>query len=141
MKKLKFSIEINTSKERVWDKLWNDESYRTWTAAFIPGSFYEGEFTEGSTILFLSPGRHGLFAVVNKVIPFQAMHFMHFGLVLDGFSQPSTFPDNSIEQYDLLETKSGTLLTVRVNTDEEYIDYFSNTFPRALSILKEISEC
>lgn len=140
MKRLEFSVEIKASKEKVWDILWNDESYRVWTASFIPGSYYEGEIIQGNNIRFLSPGQHGLFAVVEKVIPFQSMHFMHFGLVLDGVSQDKTFQDDSIEYYDLLEIESGTKLTVKINTEDEYITYFSNSFPKALNVVKQLAE-
>lgn len=140
MKKLEFSIEIEASKEKVWEILWSDESYRKWTATFIPGSYYEGEFIEGNTILFLSPGQHGLFAAVEKVIPYQAMYFRHFGFILDGKAEKKTFADDSIEQYDLFERPNGTKLTVMINTEEEYIDYFTNSFPRALLAVKELAE-
>ena len=140
MKKLEFSIAIEVSKERVWDILWSDETYRRWTATFIPGSYYEGELAEGNTILFLSPGQHGLFAVVEKIIPYQAMYFRHFGFVLDGKMEQKSFADESIEYYDLFESEHGTKLTVTINTEEEYIDYFNNSFPRALLAVKELVE-
>lgn len=140
MKKLEFTIEISASREKVWDALWSHQNYRKWTAVFIPGSYYEGELQEGNEIRFLLPGQHGLFAVVEKVIPFQSMHFLHFGLVLNGISERKTFSENSIEYYDLYETGQGTKLTVTINTEEEYVTYFSNSFPRALHAVKELAE-
>ena len=94
---LKFCININASAEKVWDILWSDETYRDWTSVFIPGSYYKGEFKEGNDILFLSPGEHGLFAVVEKLVPFKSMYFKHFGLVLDGKPQDKSFGDDAIE--------------------------------------------
>ena len=38
MKTLKFSIEINAPKTRVWEVLWNDESYKKWTSVFSSSS-------------------------------------------------------------------------------------------------------
>lgn len=140
MKKLEFSIEIKASKEKVWESLWNDQNYRKWTALFLPGSYYEGELKENSDVRFLSPGGHGLFAMVEKVIPFRAMYFLHFGLILDGISQEKTFKDGAIEQYDLYENEKGTTLTVTLKTEEEYKTYFNNSFPRALAVVKEIAE-
>lgn len=60
MKKLEFSIEIQASKEKVWETLWNDETYRKWTATFIRGSYIEGELREGKEVRFLTPGEHEL---------------------------------------------------------------------------------
>ena len=140
MKKLEFSIEINASKEKLWEALWNEQNYQAWTATFIRGSYYEGELKEGNDILFLSPGKHGMFAVVEKMIPFKAMYFKHYGEVLDGIAQEKTYDENAIERYDLSETTHGTTLTVTINTDEEFITYFTNSFPRALNAIKEIAE-
>lgn len=140
MKKLAFEIDIKASKEKVWDILWSDESYRMWTATFLPGSYFEGELVEGHDIRFLSPGENGLFAMVEKVIPFQSMHFVHFGFVIDGISQDKTFAEESIEYYDLYESEIGTKLTVTIKTVDEYITYFTNIFPRALNAVKELSE-
>lgn len=140
MKKLEFSIEIKASKEKVWESLWTDQNYRKWTALFLPGSYYEGELKENSDVRFLSPGGHGLFAMVEKVIPFQSMHFLHFGLIIDNISQEKTFKDDSIEQYDLYEIEDGTKLTVTLKTEDEYTTYFNNSFPRVLAVVKEIAE-
>ena len=140
MKKLEFTIEINASAEKVWDVLWEDENYRNWTSTFIKGSYYKGELQEGNEILFLSPGEHGMFAVVEKMTPLKSMHFKHYGEVLDGVRQERTYDENAIEQYDLTETEVGTKLTVTINTEEEYITYFTNSFPRALNAIKEIAE-
>ena len=36
-----------------------DDTYREWTSAFHPGSYYKGDWSEGSKILFLGPGDDG----------------------------------------------------------------------------------
>ena len=140
MKKLEFSIEIKASKEKVWESLWNDENYRKWTALFLPGSYYEGELKENNDVRFLSPGGHGLFAMVEKVISFESMHFLHFGLIIDGVSQEKTFDAGATEHYDLYEIQDGTKLKVTLKAAEEYTTYFKNSFPRALAAVKEIAE-
>ena len=140
MKKLEFSIEIQAGKEKVWETLWNDETYRKWTATFIKGSYIEGELREGEEVRFLTPGEHGLFGIVEKLVPYKTMHFKHFGEVLDGISQDITFGDEGIENYDLEEIENGTRLIITINTTEEFITYFTNSFPRALDAIKEIAE-
>ncbi|WP_027376250.1 SRPBCC family protein [Kaistella palustris] len=140
MKKIQFTVFINASVEKVWNTLWDDDTYRKWTASFIKGSYYEGELAEGNEIRFLSPGEHGLFALVEKVVPFQKMHFLHYGEVIDGIPQEKTFGDEAIEYYDLEEKENGTELTVTINTAEEFLTYFTNSFPRALNIVKELAE-
>ena len=55
MKKLHCSIEINAPVKKVWDTMLEDATYRQWTGAFNPGSFYKGSWEKGSKILFLGP--------------------------------------------------------------------------------------
>ena len=44
MEKLHFSISIKAPKEKVWDTMLNDVTYRQWTSVFNPpGSYYEGD--------------------------------------------------------------------------------------------------
>ena len=81
-----------------------------------------------------------MFAVVEKMTPLKSMHFKHYGEVLYGVRQEKAYDENAIEQYDLTETEVGTTLTVTINTEEEYITYFTNSFPRAIKEIKEIKE-
>ena len=39
MEKLHFSVNINASKEKVWQTLWDDTTYRKWTSAFSETSY------------------------------------------------------------------------------------------------------
>lgn len=68
------------------------------------------------------------------------MYFKHYGEVLDGVSQEKTFGDEGIEYYDLEEIENGTRLIITLNTVEEYITYFTNSFPRAMNMIKELAE-
>jgi hypothetical protein len=57
MDKMHFSIVINAPKEKVWNTMLNDDTYRVWTEAFTPGSHYVGDWNKGSKILFLGPDK------------------------------------------------------------------------------------
>lgn len=43
MTTLEFKIEINASKEKVWDVLWNEETYKQWTSVFCEGAYAESD--------------------------------------------------------------------------------------------------
>ena len=45
-----------------------------------------------------------------------------------------------MENYSLKETDGYTELTVDLDTDKEYLDYFNKTFPKALDKVRELSE-
>ena len=140
MKKLEFSIEIQAPKEKVWDALWTDENYRNWTSVFMEGSYAESDWQEGSKIHFLSPGQKGMFGIIEKLVPFEKMYFLHKGEIKEGKEQETTYGDDAIERYDLSENNGVTTLTATMNAPEEYIGYFASTFPKALEKVKEISE-
>lgn len=140
MKRLEFSIPINATKEKVWEALWKDENYRNWCAVFHEGSHYKSDLQEGSEILFLGPNGDGMYAIVEKVVPFEKMYFLHKGEFKDGEKQAETYGENAIERYDLTEKDGKISLSVTMNAPEEYIPYFTSTFPPALEKVKEIAE-
>lgn len=47
MKEMQFSIEINATKERVWDTLWQDETFRQWASIIDPQTYMVGDLKEG----------------------------------------------------------------------------------------------
>lgn len=55
MPKLHFSILINTPREKVWEVMFDDKTYREWTSVFMPGSHFVGSWEKGSSIKFLAP--------------------------------------------------------------------------------------
>ena len=44
MKKQHFDISIQAPKEKVWEILWNDKSYNTWTAVFSESSHAKSDW-------------------------------------------------------------------------------------------------
>jgi hypothetical protein len=139
MSKINFSIQINAPKEKVWEKLWSDEGYRRWTAAFTEGSYAESEWKEGSRIKFLSPGGNGMFGIIKQKIDFERMTFQHLGEIKDGKEEPKEWA-GAIEDYQLKDKNGGTELLVELEMNEAFHDYFNSTFPKALQILKDLSE-
>ena len=59
MERLHFSIDINAPREKVWNTMLEDQTYREWTSEFMPGSYYEGDWSQGSKITFLGPDEKG----------------------------------------------------------------------------------
>ncbi len=139
MKKIRFSTTIHASKEKVWEQLWSDESYRKWTAAFMEGSYAESDWNEGSKILFLTPKRDGMFGIIEKKIPNEQITFKYYGDVKKGIEEPKDY-GGAKESYYLTENNGVTSLQVEMDANDELEPYFSDTFPKALTILKQISE-
>ena len=139
MTTLKFTEKINAPKEKVWKTLWNDTTYRQWTAAFMEGSYAESDWKEGSKILFLGSGGNGMFSVIEKKVPNEQMVFKHLGEMKNGVEETKDW-GGAIESYHLEEKNGVTQLDVELDSVAEFEQYFSDTFPKALKILKQIAE-
>src|SRR6187402_437325 len=112
MKTLEFKIEIEAPKEKVWKVLWDDETYRQWTAPFCEGSYAVSDWNEGSKIHFMSPNGEGMNSIIESKIPNEYMAFKHIGelknfeeLPIDSKTQEWS---GAMETYRLTENNIGT---------------------------------
>jgi uncharacterized protein YndB with AHSA1/START domain len=139
MNRLKFESTINAPREKVWETLWNDATYRQWTSAFAEGSYAESDWQEGGRILFLTPDGSGMFSIIEKKVPLEQMSFRHLGEIKNGIEDPKVW-DGATENYYLKGHNGVTELTVEMGTTPEFAQYLSAAFPKALDKLKEICE-
>lgn len=139
MEKLSFEIQISAPPEKVWSVLWDEISYRQWTTAFTEGSFYQGTLEEGSLIKFFDPNNNGMYSRVVKNIANTEMKFLHLGEIYDGIEVPQQWGE-ATEAYILEENEEGTQLMIRIQTPEEFKEFFEENFPKALGIIKNLSE-
>jgi len=144
MKNLNFSINIKSPKEKVWSVLWDDLTYRKWTSVFSPGSYAVSDWKEGSKVMFLSPNGEGMFSNIARLIPNELMSFKHLGTVKDGKEQPESEEtkkwSGAMESYSVKETNGITELSVTMDVTEDFESYFRETFPKALGVVKDLSE-
>lgn len=144
MERLHFSIRIHAPKEKVWDTMLQDESYREWTSVFSEGSYYEGSWEEGSKILFLNPTGSGMVSRVVQNRPYEFVSVEHLGFVKDGVedldSEEVKAMAGAHENYTFRETEGITEVSVDTDTNDEYKAMFEDIWPKALLKLKELAE-
>jgi len=148
MQKLKFSIEINATKEKVWNTMLEDKTYRIWTEAFSKGSHFIGDWSKGSKILFLGPNENGeMGGMVSRIKEnklYEYISIEHLGVVENG--KEDTTSDavkqwaGSLENYTFKNKDGKTELLVDMDINDEYKEMFEGMWPNALQKLKEISE-
>lgn len=148
--KINFAITINAPKERVWDTMLQDATYREWTALFNPNgsSWYEGDWTQGSKILFLGDGENGqvggMVSRIKEVRPQEFVSIEHLGVVQDG--KEDTTSDTAkqfapaFENYTFVDKHGATEVLVDMDTVEEHRQMFESSWPKALQKLKELAE-
>lgn len=139
MKKVEFSTKINAPKEKVWDTLWNDATYRQWTSVFAPDSHAVSDWKEGSNIKFIDNKGDGMFSIIETNVPNQQMSFKHLGEIKNGV-ETSVDWAGAMENYFLTESNGFTELKINMDMNDEFASYFSETFPKALELIKQISE-
>ncbi len=148
MKKLNYQIDIEAPKEMVYKKMIEPETYRLWTAEFNPTSHYEGGWNKGDKIRFIGISeegkKEGMLSEIAENIPNEFISIHHYGIldgeneIIEGPAVESWTP--AYENYTFSENNGITTVIVDVDCNEEYIDYFDDTWPKALNKLKEISE-
>lgn len=144
MKTINFTAPIKATAAKVWQVLWNDETYRQWTSPFMEGSYAVTDWKEGSPILFLSPKGEGMYSVITESKPNAVMTFKHLGVIKNFIEQPNDEEtktwSGAMETYSLKEENGITTLSVAMNTIEQFQEYFDATFPKAMGLIKELSE-
>ncbi len=142
-----FTITINAPREKVWNTLWDDATYRKWASAFAEGSRAETDWKEGSKILFVDEKGEGMVSVVAENRPNEFMSIKHLGIKMKGVesfdSEEAKQWAGAMENYTLVNQDGKTQLHVSMSGAEipkEFEDYFKNAWPKALDKLKELSE-
>jgi hypothetical protein len=144
MQKSNFQVTIDAPREKVWNILWDDKSYRAWTSVFGPGSHAKTDWNKGSKVLFLGDGGSGMVSMIEDKVPNEFMSFKHLGEVKDGVedleSERVKQWAGAHENYTLKTVDGKTLLTVDLDINDEFAEMFNNLFPKALDKVKELAE-
>jgi len=149
MKKLHFSMLINAPKDKVWHAMLDDQPYREWTNAFNEGSHYKGSWEKGSKILFLGPdpntGQEG--GMVSRIFenrPYEFISIEHLGIVQNGVEDTTSEAARkwapAFENYTFKDRAGATEVLVDIDVEDEYVQMFSEMWPKGLRKLKELAE-
>ncbi|MEK7672856.1 MAG: SRPBCC domain-containing protein [Patescibacteria group bacterium] len=147
MIKLHYEITINAPKQKVWETMLNDATYRQWTEAFCKGSYYKGSWEKGADIQFLGPNEDGTEGgMISRIKDNRLYEFIsieHLGEIHTGKPNPSvTDWKDAYENYTFKEVDSKTEIQVDIqaNMNQEFAKMFDDMWPNALNKLKEITE-
>ena len=150
MSNMQFSIVIKAPVKRVWDTMLGLDTYRKWTEAFMPGSYYAGDWSKGSRMLFLAPGEKGEMGMVSRINENRLHEFIsieHLGVVQDGnedfIGEEARIWAGAFENYIFRKVDGATeVLVDLVGPDviARYREMFGTVWPKALQKLKELAE-
>jgi len=149
---MEFKITISAPKEKVWNTLWDDATYRAWTSAFSEGTGSDGsraetDWKKGNKVLFVDGTNTGMVSMIAENIPNEFMSIKHLGIVKGGVedleSDEARQWAGALENYTLRAINGGTELMISLSGAEipkEFEDYFRNAWPKALDKLKDLAE-
>lgn len=139
---MQFTIEINTSKETVWNTLWQDETFREWAGLIDPGTYMVGDLKVGNEIQFISAENgYGVTSLVEKMAPNEFLVLKHQSDTQEtGTQEREKEWTGGEESYTLTEQDGTTTLTVAFDVPPELEEYFTVNYPKALERVKELAE-
>ena len=149
MKTLHFSIIINAPRAKVWDTMLGDDTYRQWSQVFSPGSYFKGDWSEGSKMLFLGPDpksglEYGMVSQVAKNRLHDYISIEHRGIfnggVEDTTSEEALKWAPAFENYTFVDRDGTTELLIDLDVAESEASNFEKMWPEALQKLKLITE-
>lgn len=141
MKELQFKIEINASKQKVWDTLWQDETLRQWAGIIDPGTYLVGDLVEGNEVQFISGNGYGVTSLVAELTPGEFLLFKHQADTQDrGEREREKEWTGGKESYLLVEKDGSTTLAAAFDVPPEQEEYFTENYPKALEKVKELAE-
>lgn len=148
METIQFTILINCNKQKVWNVMLEDKTYRQWTAAFHEGSYYEGTWEKGTEIRFLGPGEDGklggMYSKIKENKKHEFISIEHLGMVSDDVVDTTSDEVKkwapAFENYTFTEKGNQTEVKVDMQIDSNYKAMFEEMWPKALKALKNLSE-
>lgn len=138
---MQFTIEINASREKVWNTLWQEETFREWAGIIDPGTHMVGELKEGNEVQYISGNGYGVTSLVEKLTPGEFLQVRHSADTQDeGTRERAQEWTGGKETYSLSEKDGFTTLTAAFDVPPTQEEYFTDNYPKALAKVKELAE-
>ncbi len=149
MEKIHHSIFIEASRQKVWDTMLQSETYTQWTKPFNPTSSFQGDWSQGSKMIFIGTDpengeQGGMVSRIKENREFEFISIEHIGIIKNGVEDTTSEDARkwtpAFENYTFTEKDGGTEVSVSVDTASEFKEMFDKMWPEALSVLKTLSE-
>ena len=139
---MNFSIYVNAARERVWNTLWQDETFLEWASIIDPETYMVGDLKEGNEIQFISAANgYGVTSLVEKLIEGEFLLLRHRADTQEEGKQDREKQwTGGQESYSLIEKDGVTILTVTFGVPLELEEYFKINYPKALERVKVLAE-
>lgn len=138
---MQFQVEVNATKQRVWNTLWQDKTLREWAGIIDPGTYMVGDLKEGNKVQFISGNGYGVTSLVEKLVPDEFLLLKHQADTQKrGKQERENEWTGGTESYALTEKDGTTTLTAAFDVPPEMEEYFTVNYPKALERVKVLAE-
>lgn len=143
---IRFETTISATPEAVWELMLGAESYPKWSSAFAEGSYYEGSFSQGARVKFLTPtANEGMLTEIAECKPNEFLSMRHIGLVsadgtVDSESETALKYVPAFENYTFQAVEAGTKVIIDQEVSSDFEQYMKDAWPKALESLKNLCE-
>lgn len=143
-----FEITIDSTPEKVFRTILDDEAFRKWTSVFNPDSHFTGSWDKRKKILFLGKDSDGytggMLCRIRENIPGKFLSIESLGEIIEGkeitTGKRAEIWRGSLENYTLSPAGKKTLLSVDTDIPEDFRASFLELWPEALAKLKSLCE-
>lgn len=144
---LQFKVKISAPTKKVFDQMLNPEGYAAWTKVFNASSHYRGKWEKGAKILFIGTenGKEGgMVSRIREFLPNQFVSIEHYGMLHEG-KEITSGPEvekwaGGLENYSFEKSGNQTIVSVDIDCAADFLNYFEETYPKALETLKQYIE-
>lgn len=145
METLNYEIHINAPIQKVWDLLWNPETYPKWTQFFAPDSQIKTDWEIGGKTYFVDKAGDGMVSTIESLNEPNEVVFRHLGMIKNGVEDTES---RDVKDWSGAEEKY-FLRAIDENTTEvravthingEYEELMNNGFKQGFEILKKLAE-
>lgn len=149
MLKLHLIAEIYAPREKVWNTMLEDETYRLWTKPFNQDSHFDGSWEEGSKMRFLGSGKEGqgemgMVSVIKENRVHEFLSIEHLGQIVNGVEDTESSDvkkwGGALENYTFRDKENGTELLIDMDIDENEQVVMDQAWKESLEILTELAE-
>lgn len=145
METVEYVVEINATKEKIWEKLWDKDCYANWTQYFVPKFYIKSDWKVNGKTYFLEDEKNGMVSTISSLDEPNELIFQHLGTLKDGIEDTQSAAvfewSGNEEKYFLRSLDTGyTELKVIVHIYKSQRDSMTVGFHKGFVILRDLCE-
>lgn len=145
METLSYETIIDAPLQKVWDILWNPETYSEWTKYFGTESTMKSDWKVGGKTYFLNAQGEGMVSTIDSLDEPNQIIFKHLGMVDKDGNEDTQSKEvmewsGCFEKYFLIDFGGKTKLHTEVQVEKQCQDHMNTGFTKGLMLVKNLAE-